>query len=222
MFAPDRIMATGTKTSQRRRLSAGERRARILEAAVPVFAQRGYSAASMEEIARGAGVVPSVLYDHFPSKRQLYVQLLELHGQALIERSVTGVPDTPPRERLRFSIESFYEFVEEDPFVWRFLFRDPPADPEVARTYHGIRDRATEAIASLLESVAAAATTPELAPIPRERAARMLAEAARAATDGLAGWWYENRDVPRAEVVAIAIALLWEGFGGLVSPPDGR
>ena len=38
----------------------------------------------------------------------------------------------------------------------------------------------------------------------------------RAATDGLAGWWYENRDVPREQVVAIAMGLLWEGFGGLV------
>lgn len=207
-------MAPASKT-RRRRLSADERRTRVLNAAVAVFAKHGYEAASMTEIARRAGVVASVIYDHFPSKRELYLELLERHGQALIERSVSSVPESPPRERLRLSVQAFYQFVEEDPFVWRFLFRDPPADPEVARTYHRIRDRATEAIASVFEAEVMPDRAPELR-IPRRRAARMFAEAARAATDGLAGWWYENRDVPREQVVAIAMGLLWEGFGGLV------
>jgi AcrR family transcriptional regulator len=206
-------MATATRT-RRRRLSADQRRSRVLAAAVSVFAERGYAAASMVEIARRSGVVASVIYDHFPSKRDLYLELLELHGQALIERSVSGVPDAPPRDRLRLSLEAFYEFVEDDPFVWRFLFRDPPADPDIARAYHRIRDRATEAIASVLESEVAPDTALGLR-IPRRRAARMFAEAARAATDGLAGWWYANRDVPREQVVAIAMGLLWEGFAGL-------
>jgi AcrR family transcriptional regulator len=205
-------MTAVTTITHRRRLSARERRSRILDAAVEVFAERGYAAASMQEIARRADVVASVIYDHFPSKRQLYVELLELHGRALIERAVKVVPDSPPRERLRLSIEAFYEFVGDDPFVWRLLFRDPPADPEVAAVHRGIRDQATEAIAEVIRSGMPGAISggPETA--------RMLAECARAATDGLAGWWYEHREVPRERIVAIAMALLWEGFRGLLEP----
>ena len=60
----------------RERISAEERRIRILDAAVEVFAEQGYTAAKMQDIAARAGVVPSVLYDHFGSKRELHITLL--------------------------------------------------------------------------------------------------------------------------------------------------
>ena len=61
----------------RRRIPAEERRVRILDAAVEVFAEHGYDAAKMQDIAARAGVVPSVLYDHFGSKRELHITVLE-------------------------------------------------------------------------------------------------------------------------------------------------
>src|ERR687893_1338252 len=116
----------------RLRLSAAERRQRILDAATQVFADHGYSAASVSEIAARAGVVASVIYDHFGSKRDLHIELLQLHGDALIERSIENVSGEGPYELLQASVDAFYRFVEEDPFVWRFLFPDPPSDPEIA------------------------------------------------------------------------------------------
>ena len=198
----------------RTRLRPEERRQRILDAAVELFAERGYEGASINEIARAAGVVASVIYDHFPSKRALHIELLEIHGSALIERAVQPVQGASPRELLRLTTEAFFEFVEEDPFVWRLVFRDPPADPEIAAAHRHVRDRATEAIAGLIEGA-----VPGVEPswgIPRRQASWMLAEAARAATDGLAAWWYEHPDVPREQVVTVAVALLWQGFGGIV------
>ncbi len=75
----------------KKRISAAERRTRILDAAVEVLAEHGYAAATMHEIARRAGVVPSVIYDHFTSKRDLHIELLELHGQALIDRALRRI-----------------------------------------------------------------------------------------------------------------------------------
>jgi AcrR family transcriptional regulator len=198
----------------RTRLRPEERRQRILDAAVELFAERGYEGASISEIARAAGVVASVIYDHFPSKRALHIELLEIHGSALIERAVRPVEGAAPRELLRLSTEAFFEFVEEDPFVWRLFFRDPPPDPEIAAAHRRVRDRATEAIAALIE-----AAVPGVEPpwgIPRPQASWMLAEASRAATDALAAWWYEHPEVPREQVVTVAVALLWEGFDGIV------
>jgi AcrR family transcriptional regulator len=198
----------------RLRLSAAERRERILQAGTEVFAEHGYSAASVGDIAARAGVVASVLYDHFGSKRELHIELLELHGEALIERSINQVTGDGPYELLRESIDAFYRFVEEDPFVWRFLFRDPPSDPEIAVAHRRVQERATAGIAGLLASNITNAEP--VLDVPPERAVWMIAKASQEATQGLAEWWWEHREVPREQVVGLLLALLWEGFGGLV------
>jgi AcrR family transcriptional regulator len=199
----------------RRRLSAAQRRERILDAATEVFAEHGYAAASMGEIARRAGVVASVIYDHFPSKRDLHIELLEHHGEELIRRSIDEIEGEEPEEIQRNAVEAYFRFVEEDPFVWRFLFRDPPGDPDIASAWRSLHDRATAGIAGLIARGAPNATLPFDLPI--ETAAWMLAKASQSATNGLAQWWWEHRDVPRAQVVDLAMALLWEGFSGLAA-----
>jgi AcrR family transcriptional regulator len=202
-----------TRTGGRRRLSAAERRERILEAATEVFAEHGYAAASMGEIASRAGVVASVIYDHFPSKRELHIELLQIHGEDLIRRSIDEIEGDAPERIQRSSLEAYFRFVEEDPFVWRFLFRDPPADPEIAAAWRRLHDRATAGIAGLIARGAPGATLPF--DLPVETAAWMLAKASQSATNGLAQWWWEHREIPREQVVELAMAMLWEGFSGL-------
>jgi AcrR family transcriptional regulator len=203
----------------RPRLSAAERRQRILDAATEVFAEHGYSAASVGEIAARAGVVASVIYDHFGSKRDLHVELLERHGDALIERSIAGVRTDAPLEMLRESVDAFYRFVEDDPFVWRFLFRDPPSDPEIAAVHRSVQERATAGIAGLV--TAAVPDAGDVVGVPSERAAWMVAKVCQEATQGLAEWWWEHPEVPRAEVVELLLALLWDGLGALVARSAG-
>ena len=106
--------------------------------------------AKMQDIAARAGVVPSVLYDHFGSKRELHITLLELHAQQLRDRSLRRLEGTSVEELVRASIASYFEFVEEDPFMWRFLHRDPPADPEIAAVCQELADRGTAGIADLI------------------------------------------------------------------------
>ena len=206
---------TAKGSAARRRLSAAQRRERILDAATEVFAEHGYAAASMGEIARRAGVVASVIYDHFPSKRELHIELLQLHGEELIRRSIDEIEGVEPEAIQRSSLEAYFRFVEEDPFVWRFLFRDPPADPEIAAAWRHLHDRATAGIAGLIARGAPNATLPFDLPI--ETAAWMLAKASQSATNGLAQWWWEHREIPRERVVELAMAMLWEGFSGLAA-----
>jgi AcrR family transcriptional regulator len=204
----------------KRRLTAAERRERILDAAVEVFAERGYTGASMGEIAARADVVASVIYDHFSSKRELHIELLERHGNALIERTIVGMGDVPPDRLVGVSVEAFYRFVEEDPFVWRFLFRDPPGDPEIAAAWRRMHGRATEEIAALIRSAVPEAET--LFGVPAERASQMLARAGQETVEGLAEWWWEHREVPREDIVRIATGMLWEGFETLLAREGGR
>ncbi|WP_264075182.1 TetR/AcrR family transcriptional regulator, partial [Mycolicibacter minnesotensis] len=89
-------------------MSAEERRVRILDAAVEVFAEHGYTATKMADIAARAGVVPSVLYDHFGSKRELHITLLEAHSEQLRERSLRRLEGGSVEEMVRASISSYF------------------------------------------------------------------------------------------------------------------
>jgi AcrR family transcriptional regulator len=198
----------------RRRIPAGERRVRILDAAVEVFAEHGYTAAKMQDIATRAGVVPSVLYDHFGSKRELHITLLELHAAQLRERSLRRLEGATVEEMVRASISNYFAFVEEDPFIWRVLHQDAPADPDIAAVYREIADRGTARIADLIRFGAGDVT--ELNGITIDEAAWILARATQSATDGVARWWYENRDAPRERVVELVVMLLWQGFDGML------
>ncbi|MDT7796237.1 MAG: hypothetical protein QOD59_5678 [Mycobacterium sp.] len=197
----------------RRRIPAEERRIRILDAAVEVFAEHGYGA-KMQDIAARAGVVPSVLYDHFGSKRELHITLLELHAEQMRERSLRRVEGASAEELLRASIASYFEFVEEDPFIWRFMHRDPPTDPEIAAVCNEIADRGIAGIADLIRFGAAGAKS--VKGINVDEATWILARATQSATHGVATWWYENREVPRERVVELVFMLLWQGFDGML------
>jgi AcrR family transcriptional regulator len=76
------------------RLPRDERRAQLLTAALEVFTSAGYHAAAMDEIADRAGVSKPVLYQHFPSKLDLYLAVLDLH----VDQLVYSIPTTMPTE----------------------------------------------------------------------------------------------------------------------------
>ena len=207
-------MERSATAAPRRRLSAAERRELILAAATEVFAEAGYHAASMQQIAERSGVVASVIYDHFPSKRDLHIELIRVHGDALIQRSITAITPAEPLVMLRESIGVYFLLVEEDPFAWRFLFRDPPGDPEIARAWRECHDRATEGIAGLIRL--GAPDLEEFVGMDADQAAWMLAKLSQSATNGLAQWWWEHREVPREQVAELATNTLWKGFDGLL------
>src|SRR5690348_8965475 len=68
----------------RLRLPAAERRKTLISAASELFAQRGYERASLDEVAERAGVTKVIVYRHFASKKDLYLQLLAVHRDELL------------------------------------------------------------------------------------------------------------------------------------------
>lgn len=213
-------MATKTK-ARRRRLSPERRRELILAGAMQVFAERGYEAASMGEIAKAAGITPAVIYDHFSSKAKLQIELLESQTAELLGHvgtALQGAPDDPA-ERMRVGVDAFFGFVEEHRFTWRILFRDPPSDPEVAAVYLQLERTATAGIAAFIEAGAGEALAGYADPA---QAAEMFAEALKAAQNGLAAWWYEHPEVPREEIVERLLEFCWVGLGQIArSSPGG-
>ena len=114
-------------------MSAAERRDVIEGAATELFAERGYYATSIDEIANRSGVSPPVVYDHFESKQDLYRRLLERHFAELRQVWREHLPGEAPAEhRIAHAIDAWFAYVEVHPFAGRMLFRDTTGDPTIA------------------------------------------------------------------------------------------
>jgi AcrR family transcriptional regulator len=202
----------------RRRLSADERRAVIIEAASRTFAERGYLGASMERIAAAAGVSAPLIYEHFPSKKELYVELLDLNGRALMAATTQEEGFDSVEDLLRANVPSFFEYVRDHRPAWRMLFLDPAPDPEIAAAQHVLQAAATKRLAQVI--VARLRGLRVSAKIPRKRADELIAEAGKSALNGLAVWWWDHPDVPAETLTAVAMDLIWTGLGNLGREPN--
>ncbi len=199
--------------TRRTRLSAPERRAEILAAAVQVFGERGYHGSSLELIAREAGISKALIYEHFASKRELHSSLLEEHVGVLFARlqgnAVTG---TTGEARLRGGVEVFLGYVQEEREVFRLLFRDM-ADPEVAGAVAAIQAQSSGLLVALmLDDPEVSAAVPGRTASERARAIELLAVQLAGALQALATWWHGHQEVPREELVDRAVDFAWTGL----------
>jgi AcrR family transcriptional regulator len=106
-------------------MRAPERRAQLLDVARRLFGTAGYHQVSMDAVAREAGVTKPILYDHFPSKRDLYLALLDADLTTLHDR-VRSALDAPTgnRERIRSSFQAYFDFVDEHAEGFRLLMQE--------------------------------------------------------------------------------------------------
>jgi len=202
-------MAAKTKLPFKPRISGPERRERIEAESARLFAERGYQATSVEEIAAAAGVSRAVVYDHFASKRDLHEHLLRRQGRGLLEAvAARAAGAVEPEERFRLGATAFFEYVKAHPYAWRMIIRDPPLDAKLARLQRQMQQRATAILAATL------ATDPKVAAAGERDPDRLvrLAEALKWATDGLANWWYDHPEAPLEVLVESAMDLCWRGI----------
>jgi AcrR family transcriptional regulator len=191
-------------TGERRRLPASQRRELILAAAVRLFAERGYHAASMDGIAAAAGISKAVVYDHFASKRELYTVLLDTIRADIDALIADAIEPLPVGDRVQKAIDVFFTFVEEYPDACRLLFLEVQGTTEVAEIVARLEERVAEALsASLGQDPTIFGGHPH-----RERQLLILAELLKSAIHGLASWWYRHPEVPREELVARTVALI--------------
>ena len=135
-------------------MPADQRRQQLFEVARERFAEQGFHATSMDEIAEAAGVTKPVLYQHFPSKRALYVELLEETGRQLLEHARRSDRRRPGslRERVELGFRAYFRFAVGNRSAFLFLLgTSMRSDPEFARIVEEILDAAAETIATLIE-----------------------------------------------------------------------
>jgi len=133
-------------------MRAPERRAQLLDVARRVFGTSGFHAVSMEAVAREAGVTKPILYDHFPSKNDLYSALLDADLQTLHEE-VKKALNAPigNRERIRASFQAYFGFVDEHAEGFRLLMQETVgADDAFRQRVKRTRDQILADVADLI------------------------------------------------------------------------
>jgi AcrR family transcriptional regulator len=209
----------------RKRLSGEERRAAILESALAVFADRGYHASSIDDIAREGGISKALIYEHFSSKQQLYAELLEQHAGELFERLGAAMEEagTAGAARLAVGLDAFYRFVEEHRGAWRMLFREAN-DPEMVAVLERIVAEVTGVVAALIaEDPGSRSSAGDEA--GREQGIQMLAQMLVGSVQSLSNWWADHQEVPRELILEMTMDYAWLGLERLSRgerwPPAG-
>ena len=191
----------------KQRLPRDERRAQLLTAALEVFTAAGYHAAPMDEIADRAGVSKPVLYQHFPSKLDLYLAVLDLHVDSLvytIQRAIASTHDNA--DRVRATVDAYFNFIEEEGEAYRLLFEsDMNVEPAVRERL----SRMTYDCAAAVSAIIAADTG-----IPEE-AAMLLGVGLIGTAQFTARYWLERDGrVPRKAAADLVANLQWRGISG--------
>jgi AcrR family transcriptional regulator len=196
---------TDASTRATPRLSRSARRTQLLAAAKTVFVTQGYHAAAMDDIAVRAGVSKPVLYQHFPSKLELYLDLLgESAGEMvrLVRAALAATSDN--HERVDNAVAAYFTFVADNDQAYRLIFEsDLRGQAEVER----IVERATDdCISAITDTI----TTDTGVDVER---ARLLASGMVGLSQVSARYWIQQSPhVSRAEAIDLLSTLMWSGI----------
>ncbi|WNM29455.1 TetR/AcrR family transcriptional regulator [Streptomyces sp. Li-HN-5-11] len=201
-----------------KRMPRAVREQQMLDAAVRIFGQRGYMAASMDEIAELAGVSKPLVYLYLNSKEDLFSACIRREAAALTQAVRAGVsPGLPADRQLWDGLRAFFAHTAQHPDGWTVLHLQ-------ART-HGepfaaeIAAMRTEIVAFVTRLIAVAAREAHHDPDLPEREVAGLAEALVGAAESLAAWANTTPGVTARQAAATLMNFAWAGLANLM---EGR
>jgi AcrR family transcriptional regulator len=188
------------------RLPAARRRRQLLEVALDVFAANGFHATSMDDVAVAAGVTKPVLYQHFGSKRQLYLELLlDVGGELTSAIADATAAAEGPRRQVTAGFRTYFRFVARHRSAFTLLFGSGARrDEEFADAVRNVEEGIAELIAPLIE-----------ADIDEEHR-RLLAHGLVGLAEGVGRHWVTRGLELDPDVQAQRVAdMAWAGLRGL-------
>ncbi len=187
-------------------MRGSERRAQLLNVARRVFGKAGFHGVSMDDVASEAGVTKPILYDHFPSKKELYLALLESDLNVLHE-NVRQALNSPigNRERIRASFQAYFDFVQEEADGFRLLMQ------ETVGAEREFRDRVARVRDQILSEVADLIVRESKGKLQREHA-ETVALALIGMGETVAQHQLGRSSQMRQEALEILVRLAWRGI----------
>ena len=193
-----------------------QRREQVMAVARGVFVERGYHAAGMDEIAVAAGVSKPVLYQHFPSKLELYLALLDRGIEELLGAADAALASTSDnKERVRATMRAYFSFVADRDSAYRLVFESDVMNESAVRERV---NRAHEAIAAKIADVISTDTG-----LSNDQA-MLLGSGLQGLAQVAATRWLtaDQSHMPLGEAADLVSALAWRGIRSfpLSHPPD--
>jgi AcrR family transcriptional regulator len=189
------------------RLPRDERRAQLLVAALEVFTAAGYHSAAMDEIADRANVSKPVLYQHFPSKLELYLAVLDLHIDSLVFAIQKAIASNRENSsRVAATVEAYFGFIDNEGEAFRLLFEsDMNLEPQVRERLN----RMTYDCAAAVSAVISIDTG-----LGKEES-MMLAVGIIGTVQTTARHWLDrDGKIDRKRATELVMNLIWRGISG--------
>ena len=196
-------------TTRAVRMPKDQRRVQLLDAANDVFTTKGYHASAMDDIAEAAGVSKPVLYQHFASKLDLYLALLDQSCDRLVEIVQDALVSTENNaDRVVATVGAFYEFVSSASGEFRFVFEsDLTGDSSVQKRLWRVNDEIADSIAAVIAEDTA------LPPAQSKLLAISLVGIAQVS----ARYWVspDSHAIPLEDAKRLVSSLAWRGIRGV-------
>jgi AcrR family transcriptional regulator len=195
-------------------MTGQERRAQLLDVGRSVFAERGYEAASVEEIAARANITKPVVYEHFSGKEGLYAVIVDREVQTLLGRITESLEGSHPRALLEQAAIAFLGYIEAEPEGFRILVRDSPVASATGTLASVVGDIAMQVEYILRNQFSDRGFDTKLSPLYSQALVGMVA---------LVGQWWLDAGRPKKDIVAAHLVnLAWNGLKGLEVNPQLR
>jgi AcrR family transcriptional regulator len=193
------------KRPPKKRVSARFRRELILSAAKALFVKQGYGSTSVDQIAAAADVTKPVVYDHFDSKRDVYLAVMDRMRDTLMRSASAALTsDASPEERFRRAIECFFVEVKQDPAIVPLLFIQPRTHPDLLDAWQRLNTDAIAWLRPLAKGIA-----PQLSPIELDVAVQFL----HFGLNAVGQTWPKAASV--TTMTNIVVSLMWRGLSNL-------
>lgn len=191
-------------------MSAGERREQLITVARGLFAEKGFDATSIEEIASRAKVSKPVVYEHFGGKEGLYAVIVD---RELMTISTTITASLRSSSSASIIVEraalALLTYIEDSPDGFRIL---SSGSDRSAGTYSTLlADVAIQVSGLLASQFSAHGLDPRTAPLYAQMLVGIVAMPSQ--------WWLENRTMTKEEVAAHMVNLAWNGLRAMEPAP---
>ena len=198
---------------KKKRLSAAARRAQLIGVGKRVFAERGYEATSVEEIASRAKVSKPVLYEHFGGKEGLYAVVVDREIETVVARITEAIGSGTPRHRTEQATAAFLHYVKQEPEGFAILCHDSPVAVSgggMSSLLSTVAERVGDVFTKMFKG---AGYSPKYAPI--------YAHALIGMVTFVGQWWTETQSPSVDKVASHLSALAWMGLRHLPMKPEG-
>ncbi|HEX7308429.1 TetR/AcrR family transcriptional regulator [Lentzea sp.] len=196
-------------------MTGKERREQLLDVSRALFAEKGFEATSVEEIAHRASVSKPVVYEHFGGKEGVYAVVVDREMRYLMDRIVEALDGgSHPRELLERAACALLDYIEGSTDGFRILVRDSPVASSSGTFSSLLNDIASQVEHILGLHFAKRGYDRKLAALYAQALVGMVALTGQ--------WWLEARKPKKDEVAAHLVNLAWNGLSAMDHRPKLR